>query len=643
MYVDPARNRSAGNLRWIMPYCRPDLPRVAGALVLFCVNNAMAFTIPLLAGMIVDQVIVQGMRERLIPLCVAMIVATLVRVGSRYSYVMLMERFGQNSIYRLVSDEYERLHQLDFTYFNHTRTGDIMSRLTSDTDAIRHMLSWVSYNMLDCVVMFVGALCVMSAIDWHLALALACITPFIFIVTRALARHARPLHFEIRQSLARLNSMVEENIEGNRVVKAFAREPYETSKFDACNGDYMRRNMDLARNSRRYMPWLDGMGFSLQLITLALGGYLVINGVMTLGNLVSFNSLLWMIDGPVRQSGWLINDYQRFNASCVKIRSLLAAESRITDRAASASESAETQTGAAQDATTQSAASSASSAVALSSAASTSAAASSSALAHAPARIRGDIRFEHVSFAFPDDPGTPILSDIDFEVPAGSKLGILGETGSGKSTLVSMIARFYDPTEGRVLVDGRDVRDWPLAQLRGQVCIVAQDTFLFSDTIGNNIAFGAPDGMANDERAIRRVADIAGADAFINALPEGYDTVVGERGVGLSGGQKQRLSLARALADDPAILIMDDTTSAVDMATEAQIQQHLATMGGGRTIVTIAHRISSVKDADLILVLERGRIVERGTHAELTAARGRYWGIYQRQLGLDADALRGGR
>ncbi|NMN01071.1 multidrug ABC transporter ATP-binding protein [Bifidobacterium sp. DSM 109958] len=612
MYVDPARNRSASNIRWIMPYCRPDMPRVAGALVLFCLNNAMAFTIPLLAGMIVDQVIVQGMRDRLVPLCAAMIVATLVRVGSRYSYVMLMERFGQNSIYRLVSDEYERLHELDFTYFNHTRTGDIMSRLTSDTDAIRHMLSWVSYNMLDCVVMFVGALCVMSAIDWHLALALACITPFIFVVTRALARHARPLHFEIRQSLARLNSMVEENIEGNRVVKAFAREPYETEKFDACNADYMRRNMDLAHNSRRYMPWLDGMGFSLQLITLALGGYLVINGVMTLGNLVSFNSLLWMIDGPVRQSGWLINDYQRFNASCVKIRSLLTAESRIEDRSAAASAAASAE------------------------------ASASDATSPAPAdRIRGDIRFEHVGFAFPDDPATPILTDIDFHVPAGSKLGILGETGSGKSTLVSMIARFYDPTEGRVLVDGRDVRDWPLASLRGQVCIVAQDTFLFSDTIGNNIAFGAGDDMAGDERAIRRVADIAGADAFISALPEGYDTVVGERGVGLSGGQKQRLSLARALADDPAILVMDDTTSAVDMATEAEIQRHLASMGGGRTIVTIAHRISSVKDADLILVLERGHIVERGTHAELTAARGRYWEIYQRQLGMDADALQG--
>ena len=303
MYVNPAKNQDKGNLRWILPYCKPDLPRVAGAIVLFCVNNTMALIIPLLSGLIVDRVITQGHVGELARLCVMMIVFTLVRVGSRYGYQMWMERFGQNSVYRLVSDEYEKLHELDFTYFNHTRTGDIMSRMTSDTDAIRHALSWVSYQVADCVVMFIGALCVMFAIDWRLALALACVTPFLFLLTRGLSTHAHPLFYAIRNSLASLNSMVEENIEGNRVVKAFVREPYETEKFDEHNDDYMQRNMALAYNSRKYMPWLDGLGFSLQLITLGLGGFLVIRGYMTLGNLVSFNSFLWMIDGPVRQSG----------------------------------------------------------------------------------------------------------------------------------------------------------------------------------------------------------------------------------------------------------------------------------------------------------------------------------------------------
>lgn len=612
MYVDPNRNQQASNLRWILPYCKPDLSRVLGAVLLFIVNDTMALIIPLITGVIVDQVITGGHADMLTRLCLIMIVFTLIRVGSRYGYQMFMERFGQNTIFRLVSDQYEKLHQLDFTYFNHTRVGDIMSRMTSDTDAMRHFLSWTTYNILDCVVMFVGAICVMFAIDWRLALALACVTPFIWIFARQLSSHARPLFLDIRNSLASLNSMVEENIEGNRVVKAFVREDHETEKFDERNDDYMQRNMAQAYNSRRYLPWLDGCSFSLQLITLVFGGWLVINGYMTLGNLVSFNSFLWMIDGPVRQFGWLLNDLQRFNASCVKIRRLLTAKSRIVENP-DAEESVKQ-------------------AVAIQSQVGQQRAA-------APDRISGEIRFDHVSFAFPDDPNTPILKDIDFFVPAGTKLGILGETGAGKSTLVNLISRFYDPTVGHVVIDGIDARDWPLTTLRSQVCVVAQDTFLFSDTIGGNIAFGA--GSNRDENYIRRMATIAGADGFIRSMPDGYNTVVGERGVGLSGGQKQRLSLARALADDPAILIMDDTTSAVDMETEAEIQRHLKEMGGSKTIITIAHRISSIKDADLILVLEHGQIVERGDHASLVKSHGRYWEIYKKQLGMQSGRSQG--
>ena len=612
MYVDPNRNQQASNLRWILPYCKPDLPRVLGAVLLFIVNDTMALIIPLITGVIVDQVITGGHADMLTRLCLIMLVFTLIRVGSRYGYQMFMERFGQNTIFRLVSDQYEKLHQLDFTYFNHTRVGDIMSRMTSDTDAMRHFLSWTTYNILDCVVMFVGAICVMFAIDWRLALALACVTPFIWIFARQLSSHARPLFLDIRNSLASLNSMVEENIEGNRVVKAFVREDHETEKFDERNDDYMQRNMAQAYNSRRYLPWLDGCSFSLQLITLVFGGWLVINGYMTLGNLVSFNSFLWMIDGPVRQFGWLLNDLQRFNASCVKIRRLLTAKSRIVEKP-DAEESVK------QAVTIQSQV--------------------GQQRVAAPDRISGEIRFDHVSFAFPDDPNTPILKDIDFFVPAGTKLGILGETGAGKSTLVNLISRFYDPTVGHVVIDGIDARDWPLTTLRSQVCVVAQDTFLFSDTIGGNIAFGA--GSNRDENYIRRMATIAGADGFIRSMPDGYNTVVGERGVGLSGGQKQRLSLARALADDPAILIMDDTTSAVDMETEAEIQRHLKEMGGSKTIITIAHRISSIKDADLILVLEHGQIVERGDHASLVKSHGRYWEIYKKQLGMQSGRSQG--
>ena len=586
MYVDPNRNRNAGNLRWLMAYCKPDLPRAIGAIVLYAVSAAMALITPLISARIVDQVIEAGHISQLTGLCILMIVVTVVRDAAYYGNAMWMERFGQNTVFRLVSDEYEKLHELDFNYFNHTRTGDIMSRMTSDTDAIRHLLSWVTYQALNCVVMFVGALAMMSSIDWRLALALACVTPPLFLLTRALSQRAKPLFLGIRNSLAAMNSMVEENIEGNRVVKAFVREEHETGKFDERNADYMDRNMAMAENTRRFMPWLDGLGFSLQLITIGLGGLLVLQGNMTLGGLVAFSSYLWMIDSPVRQSGWLVNDWQRFNASCVKIRRLLTSQPRIREE--------------------------------------------SPERAAEPRHVRGAIHFDHVSFAFPDDPATPVLDDIDFTVPAGARLGILGETGAGKSTLVNMIARFYDPTSGRVLIDGVDARAWPLKTLREEVSVVAQDTFLFSDTIEGNIAYGQPD--CPFER-VEWAAKVANADEFIRQMPDGYDTIVGERGVGLSGGQRQRISLARALLKSPSIIILDDTTSAVDMETEEHIQNALHSLENKETVFIIAHRISSIKDADIILVLDRGRIVEMGNHDELVDMKGYYYTVFTHQYG----------
>lgn len=591
MYVNPSKRKDASNVRWVLQYCKPDMWRVGVSLVLFTINDTMAMTMPLLSGFIVDKVIIGKQHDLLAFVCVLMVAMMIIRVGSRYIYQLQMERFGQNAVYRLVSDEYEKLHSLDFTYFNHTRTGDIMSRMTSDTDAIRHILSWVSYMALDCLVMFVFALVIMFSIQWQLALALMAITPFLFWLAKLMGKNARPKFLAIRESFARMNSMVEENIEGNRVVKAFVREPFETQKFDKCNEDYFNRNITLAKNTQKYMPWLDGMGFALELVTVGFGGWLVLNGSMTLGAFVTFNSFLWMLHMPVRMVGWLINDWQRFNAGCVNIRKLLTQESHIDLPSA----------------------------------------------AKKNVKVKGRVTFEHVDFAFPDDLDSPILRDIDLDVPAGTKLGILGETGSGKSTLVSLIARFYDPTRGRVLIDGKDVREWPLETVRNQVSIVAQETFLFSDTIAGNISFGLPQNEENCkelDNTIRRMARIADADDFIMSMPEGYETVVGERGVGLSGGQKQRLSLARALANNPAILIMDDTTSAVDMETEEHIQKELKKLDGSRTVITIAHRISSVKDADMIIVLDHGKIVERGTHEHLVASHGRYWEIYKKQLGM---------
>ncbi|TYW27417.1 ABC transporter ATP-binding protein [Listeria monocytogenes] len=575
------------SMKWIWQYVRKYRLLMIGVFILIFIASGISIIYPLLGGKVIDDVVYQNKTNLLIPLLLIMIISTIIRTICRYTYQIMCERIGQNSLFRIREDLYKKLQSLDFDFFNNTRVGDIMARMTGDTDAIRHFVSWVSYNILENVFLFSFAIIIMAAIDWKLTLALVILTPLIAILTMKMSSKAQPVFYEIRESFSRLNSMVEENISGNRVVKAFAREDFEMKKFHEHNEDFKKRNLDSADVSRTYLPVLDSLAGMLVVITLIFGGYLVIKGQMTLGDLVAFNGFLWMLNGPMRMSGWLINDVQRFIASSFKIQDMMATDAKIPIHAEKPAPS-----------------------------------------------LQGHVEFKNVSFHFEDDPNTDVLKNISLKASPGQTIAILGETGAGKSTLVNLICRFYDPTSGEILIDGVDARKWYVRELRNHIATVMQDIFLFSDTIEGNIAFGAPDATMED---VRRMARIADADHFIETMPESYDTIVGERGVGLSGGQKQRISLARALLKNPSILILDDTTSAVDMETEVKIQGELKKITENTTTFIIAHRISSVKEADEILILNHGEIIERGTHTSLLAEKGYYFDIYNKQLGTEAN------
>ncbi|MBV1593779.1 ABC transporter ATP-binding protein [Listeria monocytogenes] len=575
------------SMKWIWQYVRKYRLLMIGVFILIFIASGISIIYPLLGGKVIDDVVYQNKTNLLIPLLLIMIISTIIRTICRYTYQIMCERIGQNSLFRIREDLYKKLQSLDFDFFNNTRVGDIMARMTGDTDAIRHFVSWVSYNILENVFLFSFAIIIMATIDWKLTLALVIVTPLIAVLTMKMSSKAQPVFYEIRESFSRLNSMVEENISGNRVVKAFAREDFEMKKFHEHNEDFKKRNLDSADVSRTYLPVLDSLAGMLVVITLIFGGYLVIKGQMTLGDLVAFNGFLWMLNGPMRMSGWLINDVQRFIASSFKIQDMMATDAKIPIHAEKPAPS-----------------------------------------------LQGHVEFKNVSFHFEDDPNTDVLKNISLKASPGQTIAILGETGAGKSTLVNLICRFYDPTSGEILIDGVDARKWHVRELRNHIATVMQDIFLFSDTIEGNIAFGAPDATMED---VRRMARIADADHFIETMPESYDTIVGERGVGLSGGQKQRISLARALLKNPSILILDDTTSAVDMETEVKIQGELKKITENTTTFIIAHRISSVNEADEILILNHGEIIERGTHTSLLAEKGYYFDIYNKQLGTEAN------
>ena len=566
---------------WFYSFLRKHNRKMFFGLVLVTIISILAIVKPIVSGAIVDDVITAGQYDLLPWLIALLILITIIRGVLRYWSQVIFETCSQDVLYSMRDTVYRKLLQEDFAFYNKKRTGDLLSRQTGDMDAIRHFVAFVIYQVYENVFLFFFALIMIFTVSWQLALCMCIILPFAAAVTFSQTKEGRPRFQHIREQFSSLNTFVQENVSGNRVVKAFSKEDYEIQKFNKENDAYRDAELAAAEIWTKYVPLFEFLSNMLTVILMLVGSIMVIRGSMTLGNYVTINGYLWMLMNPLRQIGWRINDIQRFTTSVEKIYATYSEEPDVKRPVSGIGKK----------------------------------------------RLNGDVEFRNVSYSADDE---DIIQNVSFYIKSGQTVGILGSTGSGKSTIMNLLCRFYDVTDGEVLVDGINVKDLDLYNLRANIGMAMQDVFLFSDTVEGNIAYSRPDCPFEE---VQKAAIMADADAFIQAMPDGYDTIVGERGVGLSGGQKQRISLARALLKEPSILILDDTTSAVDMETESYIQKQLSSIDHQCTIFVVAYRISSIKDSDVILVLNNGHIVEQGTHDELLAKNGYYATVFRHQYG----------
>lgn len=552
------------------------------SIICLACATALGLVYPNLLRFLIDDVIIAGKYEMVPYLSLLVIVVISIKGTFQFLHGFTGGRLGNRVAYNLRNALYNKLQYLSFQFYDKARTGDLMSRLTADLEAIRHFIGFGMAQIFNVVLMLGFGLAMMFSINWKLSLITMVTMPFLAFTAVRFEGKIHPAFRSIRKSMSDLTTAVQENITGVRTVKSFAREPYEIEKFAARSEDYKGTNIFTSNIWARFFPVMELFANLSIVILLGVGGYFVITEQMSVGELVAFNSLIWYIIGPMWNIGVHINNYTQSKASGERILELLHHYVHVknVDQAVKLS----------------------------------------------PEQVKGHVKYENVTFAYPDN--SPALYNINLNAPAGSVIGLLGGTGSGKSTFIQLLMRAYSLKDGAITLDGRNINELDLESLRRQIAVVFQETFLFSASIRNNIAYGNRDVPMEK---IIKAAQLAKAHDFIMELPEGYDTVVGERGMGLSGGQKQRIAIARALLKDPKILILDDATSAVDMETEHEIQAGFSELMKGRTTFIIAHRISSLRHADEIIVLDKGRIVQRGTHEELLAQPGPYLETYKIQ------------
>lgn len=542
-------------------------------------NIALDLILPLVSKGLVDKVVVGGEYNLLFSLLISLLGITLIRAIAGYVEEYTFDVLGSNVHRDLKEELFNHIETFHYGYFDNMNTGELMSRITGDVESIWNTLGFGLKICISDLVYFVLGSIFLISLSPKLGIACTLVMIPIGFLAISLEKKEDEIYGDISDQRAEMNTTAEENIAGVRLVKAFGREKHEILKFLGMNRKNFKLNMQQANILSKHLPAMELFANSSIIIMICFGGYLVIKGEMTLGGLVAFNGYIGNMIWTMKDLGWVTNMLAQNKASCKKIFNILDTKTQIKN-------------------------------------------------IDNPVvgNIKGNIEFNHVDFKYGDE---KILENINFKVEQGMTVAIMGTTGSGKSSIVNLIGRYYDVKSGEVLVDGVDIKERELKNLRSSIAIVPQDVFLFSDTIKENIGLG---NRTPSFEEIKEACSLACAEEFIDGLPNGYDTIVGERGIGLSGGQKQRLSIARALVKKAPILILDDSTSALDMETEFKLLKNLKNMESKSTIFIIAHRISAVKNADLILFMEDGKILEQGTHKELVNKHGKYYEIYKEQF-----------
>jgi ATP-binding cassette, subfamily B, multidrug efflux pump len=623
----PAEKPSSSwaNLLGLVPYLKRYPGAIALGMLCLVSTSLVGNVIPLTTGVITDVIagssrpfesssqghLLSGsLLSRSIPFyaphsrhalgiyCLILLLCVLLKGALSFATRWVLIGVSRDIEFDIRGDLFNHLLRMEPEFYVRNRTGELMSRATNDLNNVRMVLGPGIMYTGQTLATMVLALLVLTKLSGLLTLWILLPVPVVFVAVRHFGKVIHELYEKIQASLASLSAKVQENLSGVRVVRAYAQEEAEIHGFDEPNREYVSRNIKLIRTWSMFMPSLQALIGTSFLIVFWQGGHQLLDGKISLGALIAFYTYLGVLVWPMIALGWVTNIFQRGAASTGRLNYILRATPQIDDRAAKVPPETP---------------------------------------------IAGEIEFRNLTFTYPTNlagnganaPGKSngaahaVLSDINLKVPAGSTLAIVGPTGSGKTTLASLVARLWEAPDGQLLIDGRPIREWPLDRLRRSIGYVPQDTYLFTETVGGNVAFGLPEYVHDQVRA---AAEIANLDSDVESFTKKYDTVVGERGVTLSGGQKQRSAIARAVVRDPRILILDDSLSAVDTQTEERILTRLRSVMEGRTTILISHRTSTVQDADQIVVLRDGRIIERGTHGELLAHEGYYADLYRKQL-----------